>query len=217
MFMSADYSNIQTQPQMRKGLAVASLVLGIISIPTLGLVGVGAITALVLGVIALSRIKKEPAVYGGKGMAVAGIVTSVVSLLMAAVFSILAAVMIPKLREGLVTGRESIAIQTLSSIHRSQAMFHGAKQRFGTLNELIESGYLDSRYVNGSQVSGYIYTSAAEVTQDKYCVQATRQEPSTASRDFNVTEDGSIRFSESKTPNPVPCGEGAPLSAAGGQ
>src|SRR5262245_58181692 len=82
--MSVSYSNIHPQ-QTRKGLAITSLVLGIISIPTLGLLGVGAITAIVLGSIALGRIKKEPAIYGGKGMAVAGIATSVVSLLLAAI------------------------------------------------------------------------------------------------------------------------------------
>ena len=53
--MSADFSTIQPQQQKRNGLAIASLVLGIISIPTLGLLGVGAITALVLGAIAISR------------------------------------------------------------------------------------------------------------------------------------------------------------------
>jgi hypothetical protein len=43
--MSVSYSDIQPQRQTRNGLAIASLVLGIISIPTLGLLGVGAITA----------------------------------------------------------------------------------------------------------------------------------------------------------------------------
>jgi hypothetical protein len=49
--MSVSYSNIQPQ-QTHKGLAITSLVLGIISIPTLGLLGVGAIAAIVLGSIA---------------------------------------------------------------------------------------------------------------------------------------------------------------------
>jgi hypothetical protein len=47
--MSADYPNVQPQPQPRKGLATASLVLGIVSIPTCGLLLVGAITGIVLG------------------------------------------------------------------------------------------------------------------------------------------------------------------------
>src|SRR5262245_23686265 len=114
--MSADYSNIQPQQQARKGLAIASLVLGIISIPTLGLLGVGAITAIVLGVIALGRIKKESATYGGKGMAIAGIITSVVSLLLIAVFGILSSVAVPQFLKSLKTGHESAAIQALRII-----------------------------------------------------------------------------------------------------
>src|SRR5262245_17107569 len=115
--MSAEYSNIQPQPRTRKGLAIASLVLGIISIPTLGLLGVGAITAIVLGVVAIGRIKKEPAIYGGKGMAVAGIITSAVSFLLIAIIGIMAAVMVPQLLKSRQTNRESAAIQTLRTIH----------------------------------------------------------------------------------------------------
>jgi type II secretory pathway pseudopilin PulG len=195
-------------------LAVASLVLGIISIPTLGLLGVGAITAILLGVVAIGRIKKEPAIYSGKGMAIAGIITSAISLLLIAIIGIMAAVMTPLLLRGHQTNRESAAIQTLRTIHYGQAQFQATKQRFGTLKELSEAGLIDANYANGSAVSGYIYTST-EVSQDSYCVQATRQAPSTASRDFNVIEDGAIRYVESKTPSPIPHGEGAPLAGVG--
>jgi type II secretory pathway pseudopilin PulG len=195
-------------------LAVASLVLGIISIPTLGLLGVGAITAIVLGSVALNRIKKEPATHGGKGMAIAGIITSAVSLLLIAIIGIMAAVMTPLFLRGHQTNRESAAIQTLRTIHNSQAQFQATKQKFGTLKELSEAGLIDANYANGSPVSGYIYTST-EVTEDSYCVQATRQAPSTASRDFNMIEDGAIRYVESKTPSPIPHGEGAPVRGVG--
>jgi type II secretory pathway pseudopilin PulG len=212
--MSADYSNIQPQRQTRKGLAIASLVLGIISIPTFGLLGVGAITAIALGVIALGRIKKEPATYGGKGMAIAGIITSAVSLLLIAVFGIMAAVATPQLLKSLKTGRESAAIQSLRIIHNSQALYQAKKGRFGTLKDLSEEGLLDPSYASGIPTSSYIYTSVPEVPQDKYCVQATRQSPSVALRDFNVIEDGIIRFVESKNPRPVACGEGVPITGA---
>jgi type II secretory pathway pseudopilin PulG len=209
--MSVNYSDIQPQRQTRNGLAVASLVLGIISIPTLGVLGVGAITAIVLGSIALNRIKKEPAIHSGKGMAIAGIITGSVSLLLIAVVGIMAAVTAPLLLKGHQANRESAAIQTLRIIHNSQAQFQAIKQKFGTLKELSEAGLIDPNYANGSPVSGYIYTSA-EVTEDRYCVQATRQSTSTASRDFNVIEDGAIRYVESKTPSPIPHGEGAPVA-----
>ena len=211
--MSTDYSNIQPQRQTRKGLAIASLVLGIISILPLGLFGVAAvaliaaIAAIVLGSVALHKIKKEPAIYRGKGMAVAGIITSALSLL-------LIAVTIPLFLEGLKTGRESAAIQTLRTIHNSQALYKAKKGRFGTLKDLHKEGFLDSNYASDAPTSAYIYTSATEVPQDKYCVQATRQSPSVASKDFNVIEDGIIRFVESKTPGTVPCGEGVALTGA---
>jgi hypothetical protein len=210
MLMSADFSPIQPQTQTRQGLAIASLVLGIISIPTLGLLGVGAITALVLGSIALKRIKKEPATHGGKGMAIAGIITSAISLLLIVSF----AVMLPLLLQGLQAGRESAAIQTLKIIHNSQALHQAKKGRFGTFKELTEEGLLDSKFANGIPTSGYIYTFAPEVTQDKYCVQATRQSLSYALRDFNVNQDGVIRYIESKTPSPIDCGEGIPITSA---
>ena len=212
--MSVSYSSIQSQQQLRKGLAITSLVLGIISIPTLGLLEVGAVTAIVLGAFALSRIRKEPAVYGGKGMAIAGIITSAVSLLLIAIVGIMAAVTAPLLLKGHHTNRESAAIQTLRTIHNSQALYKAKKGRFGTHKDLIEGGFLDPNYAEGIPTSNYIYTSAHEVTQDKYCVQATRQSPSVASKDFNVTEDGIIRFVESKTPRPVACGEGLALAGA---
>ncbi len=113
--MSESYPNIQPQ-QTRKGLAITSLVLGVISIPTLGLLVVGGIAALVLGIIALNKIKKEPAIYGGRRMAIAGIVTSVVSLLLIPV-GIMAAIVVPRLTDNLRRGRETAAVNTLRAIH----------------------------------------------------------------------------------------------------
>src|SRR5262245_59541152 len=117
--MSASYSNLQPQ-QTREGLAITSLVLGIIGIPTLGLLVVGAVTGIVLGAIALNRIRKDPANYGGKGIAIAGIVTSVVSLLLIAVFGILAAIVVPKLNGNIKTGREVAAASSLATIYENQ-------------------------------------------------------------------------------------------------
>jgi hypothetical protein len=68
--------------QPRKGLAIASLALGLLNIPTLGLYGFGAIGGLVLGIIAVFRADNRPEEYGGKGMAIAGIVLSVFSIVL---------------------------------------------------------------------------------------------------------------------------------------
>lgn len=61
------------------------MVIGLVSILTLGLFLVGAIAGLVLGLVALRRSQRDPAQYGGAGYAIAGITTSAVGLVLACV------------------------------------------------------------------------------------------------------------------------------------
>ena len=70
--------------RLRRGMAIASLVLGIAAfplyfLPTLGLAGlISAILALVFGVIARGRARKRPEEYGGRPLATAGFVLGIV-------------------------------------------------------------------------------------------------------------------------------------------
>ncbi len=75
--------------QPRKGLAKASLILGVFSILTLGILEIGATVGIILGIIALSKAKSKPDEYGGKSLAIVGITTSVVSFLTSTFASIL--------------------------------------------------------------------------------------------------------------------------------
>ena len=61
------------------GLAIAALVLGILSFFTFGIT---AIPAIILGIISLVRIEKSGGRMTGRGFAIAGIVVSVLALLM---------------------------------------------------------------------------------------------------------------------------------------
>jgi hypothetical protein len=227
--MLSEYSTIQPQRQRRKRLAIVSFVLGIISIlilglsflgiimilPSglvapviinrliLGLYVVGAIAAITLGSVALNKIKKEPATYGGQGIAIAGIVTGAGPLLLIA--GLVTAILI----RSLPADRELATIKNLYSIGDRESQFWKTKHRFGTLKELSEAGYLDSNYANGDPVRGYIYTDDG-VDEDGYCIKATRQSPSTASRDFNM-HGGEVFFVESEAPSPVACGKGKRL------
>ena len=58
------------------GLAIASLVFGII-----GFAFGGGILALIFGVIQLSKIRMQPNVYGGKGMAIAGLIIGIIGVI----------------------------------------------------------------------------------------------------------------------------------------
>jgi type IV pilus assembly protein PilA len=136
-------------------------------------------------------------------------------LIVVAIIGILAAVAMPKLLQNIKLGRETATMESLRTIHTNQAHYSALKQRFGSLKELNEAGLLDANYSSGSPVSGYVYNST-EATPDKYCVQATRSSAGTAYKDFNVTEDGTIRYVESNAPSAVPHGEGTVFGAAAG-
>lgn len=96
--MSSSAPNLQyagaPAPQpVKKGLAVASLVLGILAligclIPLLNVVSILlAIVAIVLGVLAVRAVKKGRS--GGKGMAVTGIILSVLAIIGAIIANVL--------------------------------------------------------------------------------------------------------------------------------
>jgi Tfp pilus assembly protein PilE len=78
-------------PAKTSGLAIASLVCGIAGFCTVGL---GSIAGIILGVMGLGRIRRSIGQVGGRGIAIAGIITSVVGLLLwivVAVISVLVA------------------------------------------------------------------------------------------------------------------------------
>jgi hypothetical protein len=67
-----------------EGMATAALVCGIVAIPTVFCWGLGvilAVVAIVLGFIARGRINKSDGMLTGSGMALAGIITGVVALI----------------------------------------------------------------------------------------------------------------------------------------
>jgi len=70
-------------------MAVTSLVIGLISVLTLGLFLVGALVGLILGLVALRRTQRKPAQYGGAGYAIAGITTSAVGFALACVSALI--------------------------------------------------------------------------------------------------------------------------------
>jgi len=203
--MSANFQSINP----RKGLAIASLVVGIISIPTFGLLAVGGITGIILGAVALSKIKNNPQVYGGRGLAIAGIVTSAVSLIL--FLSIIAAIALPKLQESLMRGREAAAVKSLLTIHQNQIHYKSLKGHYATLQELREAGLIDNTYLNGAIVSSYTYNDS-DISEQTYCVHANRASNTAAARDFIVCEDGIVRYIESKAKGTVKRGEGRQLN-----
>ena len=77
-------------PASQNGLAIASLVTGILALPTTCCCSILSlplgIAACVMGGIALSKIKAAPQIYGGKGLALGGAICGALSILLAIAF-----------------------------------------------------------------------------------------------------------------------------------
>ena len=108
----------------RQGMAIASLVIGILSVPTLGCLGFGALVGIVLGTIALVRANREPGEYGGRGLAIGGMVASALSLLVAIPLAgIVAAIAIPSLLRARVSANEAAVIGDVRTVISAEAAY----------------------------------------------------------------------------------------------
>lgn len=79
------------QPQSTSGLAITSLVCGILAFVTMGLAG---LPAVITGHLALSAIRKSGGILGGRGMAIAGLIMGYVGFVLI-VLAVLAALALP--------------------------------------------------------------------------------------------------------------------------
>ncbi|HEY2953184.1 MAG TPA: DUF4190 domain-containing protein [Verrucomicrobiae bacterium] len=79
----------------KSGLAVTSLVLGILGV--IGCTILTGIPAIITGHIAHSRAKREPGLFGGAGMALGGLIMGYLSFAMIPVVAIMAGLLLPAL------------------------------------------------------------------------------------------------------------------------
>ena len=190
------------QRDLKKGLAVFSLVLGVINLFTAGLIGLGAVLGIVLSLVAMRRAKQNPMVYGGKELATAGLVTSILSLVIIVPIGIIAAIAIPNLLAARRAANEGSTIAVLRKIHAAEVTYQattGAGE-FGTLEQLAEADLIAPEVASGV-VSGYRFNVQLTTVDDELGFEAVGiplSYPSTGRRSFFVDESGIIRGSDSQ-------------------
>jgi hypothetical protein len=85
---------------------------------------VGAVLGIILGIVALKRADSDPAGYGGKGMAITGIVLSGASVIVIPfVAGIVAAIAIPSLLRARVAANEAKAIGDVRTFAASELFY----------------------------------------------------------------------------------------------
>ena len=187
----------RNQPEgQEKGLAIVALILGIIGSFTFGILLVGAIVGTVVAIKAMGRVKREPWRYGGRGIAIAGLVLNVVSLTSVVPIGIIAAIAIPNLLASRRAANEASAIHSLREISAAQAMYYSNFDKYGTLEELAEQRLIAPRLSSGLR-NGYNFT--VELTTDEMnvagfaAVAVPETYRSSGIRSFYVDETSVIR------------------------
>jgi type II secretory pathway pseudopilin PulG len=178
--------------QLKKGLAICALVIGILNLFTLGVLGLGAILGITLSIVALSKIKNNPSVYGGKEFATAGLVTSILSVMLIVPIGIIAAIAIPNLLASRRAANEGSTIQALRRIAVAEATYQSIHETYGTLDQLGAEGLIDSDLAAGTR-HGYRFkidlsNSRSEQPQAFEAVGTPVAYPSTGRRSFYVDE-----------------------------
>ena len=143
----------------RQGMAITSLVLGIVGFFTCGVAVVGTITGIVLGIIALSRARKSPQQYGGKELAIVGIAINGLCLF---VIPVIAAIAIPNMIKSQQAAHEAAAIRTVREIGTAQNLYSmtRGKGHFASLDQLVAEGIIEGSLAS-QEVRGYRFTSTS--------------------------------------------------------
>ena len=196
---TANYDQWNEPESPKNGLSIFALVLGIFNFCTLGLLGVGAIVGSIVGWVAMKRAKREPWLYGGHGLAIAGFVMSIVSLVSIVPIAIIAAIAIPNLLASRRAANEGSAIYSLRQISAAEATYQANFGKYATLNELAAQNLIDPRLATGTK-NGYNF--AVELTTDEENIDgfAVTGVPityrSTGTRSFYVDETQVIRAAD---------------------
>ena len=212
--------NIQQQnPGTKKGMAIASLIFGILGFPFVSIVLGGVISiflamifgtagavfgisvfllmiplSLILGIVAVVRANKMPNVYGGKSLAITGIIFSACGILMLPVFGVIGAVAVPNVIEARKAANENSAISGLRTIVIAEEIYKAENGKCADLQILGAEKRVDSRLVKGEN-NGYRFLVVKLPTLNGDCaVTATPTSTLDGVRAFYYsTEEGMIR------------------------
>jgi type II secretory pathway pseudopilin PulG len=188
--------------QVKKGLAICALVLGIINLFSLGILGIGAIVGIILSIVALSKIKRDPSRYGGKGFAIAGLITSILGVLVLVPVGLLAAIIIPNVMAAARSANEASARQSMRQISAAEATYQSDHGLYGRMDQLLTDRLIDADLATATR-RGYRFTVQIPTTSSSsqpgyHAVGMPTQYPNSGRRSFFIDESGIIRAADAQ-------------------
>jgi len=194
--------------ELKKGLATASMVLGIINLCITGIFLVPSIVGIVMAAVAKKRIREEPHVYGGDGFATAGLVTNIISTVLIVPLLIIMAIAIPNLLASRRAANEGASMAVLRTIHSAEATYQATTGRgsYGTLDQLADAQLINPDFAAKAETGRYGYKFKLEVGSSSYnsmredselpgfhLVAVPMEYGSSGNRSFYIDETGVIR------------------------
>lgn len=150
-------------------LAITSLVLGILSIFTLFLT---AIPAIILGIIGIFKIEKSAGQLKGKGLAIAGIVVSGVSLIL--ILPMMLGILMPALHQVKITAQQVVCQSNMAGLGKAMLLY--ADDNKGT-------------YPTSSQWCDLLIKHA-DCVQEQFCCKGAPQGSSSYAMNKNIEKWG---------------------------
>jgi competence protein ComGC len=185
--------------KLKQGLAITSLAIGCVGLAICFIGFLGAIPGLICGIVAVKKANQKPMEYGGKGLAIAGIVTNGLLILL---IPVIMAIAIPNLLKSRQAANEAAAIKILRTLASAEATYQATRGngQFGSLEQLHADGLISSDARFQTQ-SGYNYkillVGATAKTRARFEIYATpisRGSFGTGRRSFYVDETFVIRM-----------------------
>jgi type IV pilus assembly protein PilA len=187
------------EPELKKGLAMTALVLGILNFFLFGILVVPVVVGIVISAVALNKISRYPHEYGGKGLAIGGLVTNIVTAVCLVPVLIIAAIAIPNLLAARRAANEGATIKALRTLHSAEATYQATKGEgdYGTLTDLQGDSLISADLASGVR-SGYRFkVECVSRTKDRPAafevVAVPTEYGSSGRRSFFIDETGVIR------------------------
>jgi competence protein ComGC len=127
--MNTDPTPIPAPRPKTNGVALASLILGILSLLACGVGIVFSIPGVICGILGIKRVRKSAGTQKGHGLAVTGLVMSAVSLVMLPIIGLLAAVAIPNFVKARETAQRNACMANLRNIDAAKEIWAVEKNR----------------------------------------------------------------------------------------
>lgn len=157
-----------TAQKQMVGVAVASLVLGILGLILIG--PLGSIPAVICGHIAKSRIKKNPDMLTGDGMALAGLILGYVQIgFMVIMIPLLAAIAIPSFVKARDTAQLNACVNNMRQLDSAKEMV------------ALDKGYATGTKITEEEVKEYLKNGFSGLVCPKggsYTINPLGQNPS---------------------------------------